>query len=347
MTMTEGEFMGTQPHDFGADGRSDGGSTPYADMHCDSITACLAEGSDFSRFDGHVSLQKLKKSGCKAQCFALFTEGENAARDFGRALAFYEGVLARHGRDLLPVFCFSDFAKAEKEGKTAAVLTVENLGFLDGWGGNIPDLKAHGVQMASLVWNTPNRYAYPNLVWRGSSPDFAARERRGLTEAGREAVALLNRHKIIVDVSHLSDGGLEDVLQTSTSPIVASHSDCFSLCPVSRNLTDRQIAKIADKGGAVGVNFCADFVGGAGKCAKDPAEFIGAVVAHILHVTDAGGIDCAALGSDFDGIPTLPHFRDCTSVPLLLRALEKKLPAAAVEKVAYGNFLRVFGEVVG
>lgn len=313
----------------------------YADLHADSVTECFKRGESLYDFSGQVSVEKLKKSGCTAQCFALFTEGEKAAEDFDKFLAFYYAQIAINPH-ILPVERFSDIKKAEKEGKTAAILTVENMGFLYGDISKIARLKKAGVQMASLVWNTPNALAYPNLIFSGDVPDFAARESRGLTDLGKQAVKELNANKIIVDVSHLSDGGVDDVLALSNASVVASHSDCAAVHPVSRNLTDSQIKKIADGGGVVGLNFCHDFLCGGGENA------IESLYKNYMHLVKTGGEDVPALGTDFDGIPPYDELPDCTAVQTLFKYfLRRGVSERALEKFARENFYRVFKEVVG
>lgn len=311
----------------------------YVDLHCDSVTSCCDAGESFARFSGQINAEKLKGAGCLAQCFAIFTEGENTAEYFEKYLAFYYALLSENS-SLTPAYCLSDVLKAEKSGSTAAILTVENAGFLKGDINGFSRLAKGGVKMLSLVWNYANAFAFPNLVFKGGMPDFAAREKRGLTDKGKEAVKELNRLKIIIDISHLSDGGVEDVLALSGAPVVASHSNANSVCPVSRNLTDSQLKKLADKGGVVGLNYCKDFVGG--------EDVFASLLAHYNHMVNAAGEDAVALGSDFDGIPRYKQMDDCLCVPKLLEYFHANgVSEKRLEKLAYCNFLRVFGEVVG
>lgn len=312
--------------------------TRYVDLHCDSLTACLDGGEDLYDFSGHVSLEKLKKSGCAMQCFAIFTDGAGAEEKFQRALALYQSYLKRGY--LHPVLNFSDYVRARRAGRIASLLTVENLGFTHGDVSRIAALRDCGVRMASLVWNRANEYARPNLVFCGGVPLWESREKRGLTERGRRAVEELNRNRIILDVSHLSDGGVEEALALSRYPVVASHSDCNTVCPVCRNLTDEQIKKIADRGGVIGVNFHRRFVGG--------GEIFEGLLRHIRHVVSVGGEDAVALGSDFDGIPTVEGMENCLRLqPFFSFLTAHGLPRRVLEKMAERNFLRVLREVVG
>ncbi len=304
----------------------------YIDMHCDTLTVCGGE-ENFLSGGGQCSVEKLIKSGCAAQCFAVFTEGDGAYEYF----ALYDSILKGHGGLLCPVMHYADLSRAEKEGKLGCILTVENLGFLNS-PEDIPKLSRLGVKMASLVWNHKNAYAYPNMVFNGGTPRFELRESRGLTALGFKAVHWLDESKIIIDISHLSDGGVRDILTGRKIPVVASHSNCAEVLNVSRNLTDAQLKAVADCGGVIGVNFCKNFVGG---------EVIDGAVRHILHIIDTAGEDAAALGSDFDGIPAPEGLEDCTKTGALFERLSQKLSPRVLEKVLHGNFLRVFKNVCG
>lgn len=326
----------------------------YADMHCDSVTCACNKGENLSVFGGQVNTQKLKESGCAAQCFALFTDGITSAGDFDRFLAFYSAQIAIDPA-LCPVYSYSDLQNAVNSGKVGAVLTVENLGFIGGDIESIDNFARAGVKMASLVWNNANALAYPNLIMKDGLPDFTAREERGLTDLGKAAAERLNKNRIIIDVSHLSDGGVSDLLEISTAPVVASHSNGAGVCNVSRNLTDAQLKKIADKGGVAGLNFCRAFV--IDGCAQD--ELAGGnrtsgesvfdwLYRHYINMVKIGGEDLPALGSDFDGIAPYPEMADCTRVEDLLEYFSSRgVKGRALDKFAYGNFARVFKEVVG
>lgn len=304
----------------------------YADLHCDSVTVCCDKAEKMQANDGQVSFEKLKKAACRAQCFAIFTEGKNAAEDFEKYLAFYYAQI-NSSADMAAVKNEKDLISALSAGKIAAVLTVENLGFIEGDIGKISTLAAAGVKIASLVWNHPNSLAFPNLIFKGGLPDFAAREGRGLTPLGREAVKELGENRILLDVSHLSDGGVEEALTLSKLPVIATHSNCAECHPVSRNLTDGQIRAIAESGGVVGLNLCRDFLGG------DPKE---SFYRHFNRLMNVGGEDCLAFGSDFDGIPRYSPFNDCTCVQTIFEFLEGKgVSARVLEKFAFTNFKRV------
>lgn len=308
----------------------------FIDMHCDTLTVCADMKGDLAVCGLQTSLEKLITSGYIAQCFAVFTEGETAALDFERYLAFYKNALSVHGDIVAPVLSCKDIEICGREGKLGCILSVENLSFTGGDMRRLSALKEVGVKMASLVWNNENAFARPNLIMRGGLPQFEKREERGLTPLGREAAERLDELKIIIDISHLSDGGANELLQGRKIPLAASHSNAAGVCGVSRNLTDGLIKKIADCGGVIGVNFCADFLGG---------EAFESVLRHIKYLINAGGENVVALGSDFDGIPEVENLEDCTRVPALFEYLNKNgVSYNTLEKISHKNFLRVFSQ---
>ncbi len=311
----------------------------YIDLHCDTLTVCRDKGLRLKDCGLQTDFTKLKKSRCAAQCFAVFTEG-GAAERFGDYLAFYCGQTQINDGLVKPVLDYSDLESCIRGEKTGAILTVENLAFIGKDIARLDKLRDGGVRMASLVWNYENELAYPNLKFEDGVPLFAERENRGLKKLGAEAVEKLDSLKIIVDISHLSDGGAEDILKERTVPVVASHSNAAGVCGVCRNLTDGLIRKISDCGGVVGVNFCVDFLGGDGG-----REML---LMHIRHIINVGGEDVIALGSDFDGIPENPDLKDCTAMPELFDFLSSHgVGGAVAEKLAYKNFARVFKDVCG
>lgn len=309
----------------------------YVDMHCDTLTVSFDKGESLAENSLQTSLEKLNKSGCAAQCFAIFTQGEDAALCFEKYLSFFFSEIQKHGATR--ILCSKDLQSCIASGKTGAILTVENLGFTGGDISKLSALKDYGVKMASLVWNYENAYARPNLKFDGGIPLFDKREKRGLTPTGRQAVEILDSMKIIVDISHLSDGGALEILEKRKIPVVASHSNASAVCGVCRNLTDELIRKISDCGGAIGINYCKDFVG--------DGDFFATLLSHVKHIIKVGGEDVIALGSDFDGIPAPPEMDTCLKVPSLLRFFEENLGFRVTRKLSYENFARVFYDVCG
>lgn len=306
-------------------------------MHCDTLTACYDSGESLAENNMQASLEKLNKSGCAAQCFAVFTQGGDAALRFEKYLAFFKSEIKKHG--VLQIRGSKDIAECMRSGKTGAILTVENLGFIGEDLSRIETLAKEGVKMASLVWNYENALARPNLKFKDGMPLFEEREHAGLTPLGAQAVEMLDGLKIMVDISHLSDGGAQDILKNRKIPVVASHSNAAAACNIARNLSDGLIKKIADCGGVIGVNYCKDFLGAHGTFED--------ILNHIKHTVNVGGEDVIALGSDFDGIPAPPQLENCLKIPALLEFLQNALGARLTQKLCHENFTRAFRSVCG
>ena len=148
---------------------------------------------------------------------------------------------------------------------------------------------------------------------------------------------------MIVDVSHLSEGGFWDVVSHSKTPPVASHSNARALRDHPRNLSDRQIRALAEKGGVAGLNFYQNFLGKSGSCRID--EMVG----HVRHMYRIGGEDFVAVGTDFDGFSGAKEMEisDIGEMPLLSEALKKSgFTWRQIEKIWYGNAKRMIDTVL-
>ena len=192
-----------------------------------------------------------------------------------------------------------------------------------------------GVRMLRLTWNFANCFGYPN------SPD-ATIMKKGLSAFGKEAVEEMNRLGMIVDVSHLSDGGFWDVVSISKKPFVASHSDARALCNHTRNLSDKMIRAVGEAGGVIGMNQCPEFL------YPDSRENrIEDMVKHLLHIRNVGGREVAALGSDFDGITGRFAIEGPHQYQKLAGALAKAgLSGEEIDEIFFKNVERVIKDVM-
>jgi membrane dipeptidase len=211
-------------------------------------------------------------------------------------------------------------------------------------------------------------------AWADSSGDVnkaGVEHHNGLTPFGKQVVHEMNRLGMMIDISHTADKTFWDALQTSSAPIIASHSSCRALCNVPRNMSDEMIAALAKKGGVIQIAFNCGFLseksaaaaknvkgstmpGAQGEDAtiaeykkKVPPATLEDVVAHIDHAVKIGGIDAVGIGSDFDGVFCTPvGLEDVSKFPNLTRALlEKGYSEADLRKIYGGNTLRVMRAV--
>ncbi len=162
---------------------------------------------------------------------------------------------------------------------------------------------------------------------------------RPLTTLGRQMLDAMGATRMAVDVAHASARTFEDTLRSAKVRVFCSHTGLRTAYPSWRNLTDAQLGLLADRGGVIGIIFGTVYLGG---------RQIADVVRHVEHGLRVAGEDAIAFGSDFDGMVPLPRgMRDAADLPRVVEALGRKLPARLVEKVAFGNWRRFFGEILG
>lgn len=314
------------------------------DMHCDTILECVVKDCALRENDLHIDLMKLKKGGALGQFFALWIPTEADAAEYGvkgtpKELFYllydrYVSEMKKNSDLILPALSYQDILDNEKAGKLSAVLTIEDSTLLEGDLSVIDEVYEKGVRLMTLIWNHENTLAYPN------SMDNEI-HMKGLKPFGIEAVEYMNKKGIIVDVSHLNEGGFYDVARYSKKPFVASHSCARALSNVSRNLTDDQLKTLGEKGGVVGVNFDSEFLTGV-----DSHTDVADIVRNIDYMVDKAGIESVGIGTDYDGIICPLEVANYGMMDLLVNELEKKYRADDLEKICSGNTLRIVREVL-
>lgn len=351
----------------GEEEKKEGNEMSYIDMHCDTVSRLLnqrlAGGEETLRENkGHVDLLRMKQADCMVQNFALFVELGQDGDPWERACALYElyrKELEANADLIAPVYQYADIEKNRAAGRMSALLTVEEGAVCGGRLEKLHKLHDMGVRMLTLTWNFPNELGAPNfsrvlleqLKKERTGENFEAyfhtpNLRDGLTERGREFVTEMEKLGMIPDVSHLSDGGFYEVLETTAKPFVASHSNAREVSPCVRNLTDDMIRKLGNRGGVMGLNFCADFLEEKPFGEKNGGT-IAAIVRHARHIVNVGGIEVLGLGSDFDGIDTHEEIRDVLGLELLREELKKAgFTERELDMIYYGNVLRVYRDTL-
>lgn len=315
------------------------------DMHCDTMMRCY-RGEHLAEMQGHMDLERMRRGGMLAQCFALFISTEpDGSRARGSSLSpyeLYQGMLEAYNREMAlnsgvirPALRADDVVRNDREGFISSILTIEDGVEIGSDLDRVDELFDAGVRMLALTWNFPNSIGYPN------SPD-GEKHALGITPFGESVLERMNALGMIIDVSHLSEGGFWDVCRLSEKPFAASHSCCRALCSHQRNLTDSQLRALADKGGIVGVNFYSRFL----RDGADQTD-ISDIVRHLRHMRNVCGTDTIGWGSDFDGIDCSLSFDDCAGFPLILQEMERYFTPDEMEKINSGNFLRVFRDNAG
>ena len=310
---------------------------------------------------------------------AAMQEKPGAAKAHADALIDLVEKLARGAPDKFALAHSVEEARRNtQEGKVSFALGIENGAAIEDSLENVAHFQRRGVRYITLTHSRDNQLC-------DASFNLEKRRWNGLSPFGRQVVAEMNRRGIMVDVAHLSDDSIRQVLEVSQVPVIASHSSCRHFTPgFERNLSDELIRAVAAKGGVVMINFGSSFLTAAanehglakGKAVQAFAEargikdrehpelkaFIGTydrehplpyakvedVADHIDHVVKLVGIDHVGLGSDFDGVgDSLPvGLKDVSQYPNLFRVLlERGYSEADIEKVASGNVFRVWRQV--
>ncbi len=306
------------------------------DLHCDTFirmynakeNADVLESNDY-----HIDIDKLKRGGVYAQCFAIYNnKGEEyRTKDMYDRIGYMFEGLDKYSDDFYLYSGYEDMLSHKcNSNKICAIPTIEDLGPITGDISHIDRLHEMGFKILSLTWNYENSLGYPN----SRNADIMG---KGLKDFGIEVIHKMNCNNMIIDVSHLSDGGFYDVAKHSRKPFAATHSNSRALSDSTRNLTDEMIRVLSDAGGITGINFCSEFLekGSRRSTVED-------IIRHIKYIKNIGGIDCIAIGSDYDGINCELELYDASAYPLLIDELSKAgFTQSEIEKITYKNALRL------
>ena len=337
------------------------------DGHNDLLSCLWAENSHageafFAGRDGDIDLEKCRKGGFGGGFFAVWcgndpgtapdpmaTYREFRSIDVAGASAETLGQMAilirmAQARPDAIRLCRSaaDITAARNSGAIAALLHIEGC---EGIG---PDLAAlqvyHAAGLRSLgpVWSRPNIFGHGVPFNFPASPDTGP----GLTDAGLRLILACDDLGILIDLSHLNEAGFWDVARHSDRPLVATHSGAHAVTASTRNLTDRQLAAMAERGGLVGLNFGCQFLRLDGI--KNPDTGPDDMLRHLDHLLAHMGEDGVALGSDFDGA-MMPHFiGDAAGLPRLVNAMQGAgYGDALIHKITWQNWINLLGRVIG
>jgi membrane dipeptidase len=313
------------------------------DMHADTPQRLLDEQVDLSQrlTDGHFDSIRAREGGLDAQFFSIWVEpqlfgggGRTAMKRADDQIAAVHALAERHPETWQFATTAADIRRITSAGKLAALAGLEGGYAIDEKLENVERYYNLGVRYMSPAWTE-------SLSWAGSSGDDAGKT-RGLNDFGRAVVREMNRLGMMVDVSHVSDKTFWDIVNTSTKPVIATHSGCRAITNVPRNLTDEMIQAIAKTGGVVNVIFYPEHLepGWSEKKKKVDAEIaaevkrasdeekgdvahkklardrvrreefakrlppvaVSRLVDHIDHVVKLVGVDHVGIGSDFDGV---------------------------------------------
>ena len=290
------------------------------DAHCDTLSHLVSGGT---LENATITPERLAAGGVSLQVFALFAT-------YGRGIEPYEKarrMLSAAGEFPVPVL--TGALPAALPDAPTGVFSIEGGEILQGSLERFAEFDAAArVRMIALTWNFENEIGHPAK----NGPEG------GLKPFGLSLVREMNRKGVLCDVSHLNEAGFWDVIEHSTLPPVASHSNARALCEHTRNLTEAQIRAVIEKKGYIGVNFYSAFL------ANGRAATLEDVYRHVDAILQLGGEDVVGFGSDFDGIDAWPEgLANPADFPALLNFLAARGGYApeVLEKIAGGNLFRV------
>ncbi|MGD0796860.1 MAG: dipeptidase [Acidobacteriaceae bacterium] len=326
------------------------------DTHADTPQRILDESWDFTsplasaHSTGHLNLASARAGSLAAEFFAIWVDPAQYPGGFAhRTLALIDAVREQVNRrpgQLALCTSANAILAAHAAGKFAILLGLEGGHSIENSLALLRTYYALGVRYMTLTWANSNDWAESSGDLR-PTPQDPAQPPPGLTPFGREVIAEMNRLGMIVDVSHVSDRTLADVLAVTRAPVLASHSNARALCNSPRNLTDSQLRAIAANGGAVMVNFYSAFVDENYRqalialkpertaahdalaahyaalnqpipfhasnqidrdfAARIPRPPLSSLINQFDHIIRVAGIDHVGIGTDFDGISALPE----------------------------------------
>jgi membrane dipeptidase len=355
------------------------------DTHNDFLSAGIEKNKSFDmQLKGvtHSDLDRMKKGGIDIQIFSIFcdeTYGKGRAYAFAnREIDSLYAVVKRNPKKMMLVKTPAELSTAVQSGKLGAMIGVEGGHMIENSLDYLEAFYNRGARYMTLTWNN-------STSWASSATDERAKKSLGrpygLTAFGKEVVKKMNALGMIVDVSHVGEKTFFDALATTSKPVIASHSCTYSICPVPRNLTDKQIKAIGKNGGVIHINFYSAFVDSNYKRKNDaflkkheaerkrilkqnPSKFyadlylhekykkeidmvrpsLSLLIDHLDHIVKLIGVDHVGLGSDFDGIDSAPRgLDDVTNMPLITAELVKRgYSEKDINKILGENFIRVF-----
>ena len=349
---------------------------PVIDGHNDLLWAMRdLNGYDFVAYDvgerqsqTHTDLPRLREGGVGAQFWSVFvpcSEGERSVRSTLEQVDAAYAMVARYGDRLALATTADEIEAAWRDGRIACLMGAEG---------------GHQIQESLAVLRMYHRLGVcyltlthnDNVPWADSATDEPSLG--GLNDVGRDVVREMNRIGMLVDLSHVSHDVMRDALDTTTAPVIMSHSSAYAVCDHPRNVPDDVLARLAGNGGTCLVTFVPRFVNqaardwalGAQQQARaggvdprdlsamqevelayrarvpEPRATLDDVVTHLEHVRDVAGIDHVGLGGDYDGVDVLPTgLEDVSCYPRLLAALrDRGWSDADLAKLTCRNVLR-------
>jgi len=353
-----------------------------ADTHNDILDECLEKNYSFDQAlkgKTHSDLQRFKEGGVDVQVFSVYCDGKQKEpfNFANRMIDTLYATIARNPDKITLVTNSRELRKAVHDKKLAAMIGVEGGHMMEADLGKLDSLYNRGTRYMTLTWNNSNSWATSAME---ETIDSLRHQPKGMTDFGRQIVRHMNQLGMMLDLSHVGEQTFWDAISTTTKPVLVSHSSVYSICPVFRNIKDDQIEAIGKNNGVIQLNFFSGFLDTnfqkrndafvlRHKAEKDSVlllnpdknaanNFINLkymaereamrpplslLLDHLDYVVQMIGVDHVGLGSDFDGVGSLPQqLDDVTTYPIITQALMARgYSNKQIRKILGGNFLRV------
>ena len=327
----------------------------------------------------HSDLNRMIQGGVDVQIFSIWCDGEEK-QPYQMALRQIDSVYEwtqRNPNKMAMAFNLKQMNRGVRQQKFVAMMGVEGGHMIENDLSKLETLYNRGARYMTLTWNNSTSWA-SSAMDESSGKDLG--RKKGLNEFGIAVVKKMNELGMLVDLSHVGEQTFWDAIQTSTKPVLVSHSCAHALCPVFRNLKDEQILAVGKNGGVIHLNFFSGFVdpefmkrnknftaqhkaerdaliqSGISEHFADVKLFekyadevkslrppLSLLMDHLDHIVKLIGVDHVGLGSDFDGINSSPReLEDVTCFPLIYEELVKRgYSKSAIQKILGGNFIRL------
>lgn len=331
---------------------------------------------------GQSDLDRWKEGGLDVQFFSVWTgekpRGKSFYLDANEEIDSLKRLILRNYHRMAEITSFRSVRRAVKKNKLACLIGVEGGHMIEDDLAKLNALYLRGMRYLTLTWNNSTSWASSAMDETEHPGDL---KQKGLTDFGKQVVKKLNELGVMVDLSHTGEQTFYDAIATTTKPVLLSHSSVWTLCPVFRNLKDDQIKAVAKNKGVICINFYSGFISKAFAQRQDQFDAgerkhkqdslfaiskdsslmrrqwrdyyrtemeklrpsLSDLVDHIDYIVKLAGDDYVGLGSDYDGISSLPvGLEDVTTYPKITAELVRRgYSKKSIKKILGGNVLRV------
>lgn len=305
---------------------------PIIDGHADTLVRSFEEGGKLTNYapQRHLDLPRLLAAGIDLQVLAICaTQRPEPYRWARQVINYWQAEYEQLQEEVIWLKSQADFKSWEQGEKIGIILALEGLEPLEGKLSRLQEFFTLGIRMVSLTWNEKNSFASGVSVPKDP----------GLTPLGKKCVENAEELGLILDLSHLGRQSFSDLMALVQQPVCVSHANVFAVHPHIRNLRLEQIKMVAATGGTIGLTFYPPFI-------KEGEVRCHDLIPHLEYLVAEGGVDCLALGSDWDGIDWTPiDLTDVTGITYFLKVLEDHgFNQQTIRKLAGSNLHRFLAE---